>query len=116
MLFGLSGSDPRATSNPSGKPSPSVSGFRGSVPRAISSALVRPSVSGSALGSGPGMLMVLNTGVPGKKPTIGVGSEDPAEFTPTKVNFPNALPAIATLRVAEFPAGAMEALVTVTLD
>ena len=53
-LFASSGFDPKATSRPSGKPSPSVSGFEGSVPSRISSASVRPSPSLSmVLGEAP---------------------------------------------------------------
>src|SRR6266571_7537047 len=49
VQFGSSGSDPEATSTPSEKPSPSVSGLNGSVPIRISCASLRPSPSESTL-------------------------------------------------------------------
>ena len=85
MLSGLSGSEPKRTSRPSAYPSPSVSGFRGSVPAAISWALVRPSVSGSAVGLLPGMLIVLNAVTVGRKPTFGIVLYGPATLVPINV-------------------------------
>ena len=84
------------------------------MPAAISFAFVKPSPSGSALGSDPGILMVLNIVALGRNPRNGVGSDDPAGFVPTSVNLPDAPLLVLRVIVADVAAGLIEGLLTVT--
>ena len=55
------------------------------MPRANSWALVRPSMSVSAFGSLPGMLIVLNAVTVGRNPTRGVALDGPDVLVPIRV-------------------------------
>src|ERR1035441_10342017 len=100
----LSGSEPAATSSPSEKPSPSVSGFKGSVPSRASCAFESPSESLSAFGSAR-IVIVFSPDE--------FGSDVPAGFVARKTNWPDALAAIFNVRFAEAPDRLPETMVIV---
>src|SRR5712692_6843890 len=102
VQFGSRGSDPEATSTPSEKPSPSVSGLNGSVPIRISWASLKPSPSQCMVEE----VALLRT-TENLLAAVGNTLELPTALVATTTKFPNAFVLVVRIRMAEVPLGSI---------